>query len=87
MHHGGNHPVKDLFTNKCYITSQNHNYALKNDFSNDIVISHININDNTVEGFKHKSYPILGVQYHPEAHPGPMESEYIFDEFISMLGT
>lgn len=84
-HHGGNHPVKDFTTGRCYITSQNHNYALEKDFSNDVHITHINVNDNTIEGFKHKHMPIISVQYHPEAAPGPEDSAYIFDDFVSML--
>ena len=84
-HHGGNHPVKDLLTGRCYITSQNHNYALHNDFSEDVAITHLNVNDKTVEGFRHKSLPILSVQYHPEASPGPQDSAYIFDDFVKML--
>lgn len=85
-HHGGNHPVKDFTTGRCYITSQNHNYALKKDFSDDVTITHMNVNDETVEGFKHKTLPILSVQYHPEAAPGPEDSAYIFDDFIKMMG-
>lgn len=85
-HHGGNHPVKDFITGKIYITSQNHNYALKNNFNSDIIITHINVNDGTVEGFKHKFLPIISVQYHPEAAPGPQDSNYIFDDFIKMAG-
>jgi len=84
-HHGGNHPVKDLVTGKCYITSQNHNYALYPDFSDDIIITHVNVNDGTVEGFRHKYLPLLSIQYHPEASPGPEDSAYIFDDFISMM--
>lgn len=84
-HHGGNHPVKDLITGRCYITSQNHNYALEKDFSQDIEITHINVNDNTVEGFRHKNMPILSVQYHPEAAPGPQDSAHIFDDFIAIM--
>jgi len=84
-HHGGNHPVKDFITGRCYITSQNHNYALKNDFSNEIEITHINVNDNTVEGFRHRTLPVFSVQYHPEAAPGPQDSAYLFDEFLKMM--
>lgn len=84
-HHGGNHPVKDYVTGRCYITSQNHNYALETDFSDDIYITHRNVNDGTVEGFRHKSLPVISVQYHPEAAPGPQDSAYIFDDFISMM--
>lgn len=89
-HHGANHPVKDFTTGRCYITSQNHNYALDkeftgNDSTGDIEITQLNVNDNTVEGFKHKTLPILGVQYHPEAAAGPLDSAYIFDNFIKMM--
>ena len=84
-HHGGNHPVKDLITGRCYITSQNHNYALEKDFSPDVEITHYNVNDSTVEGFRHRHLPILSVQYHPEAAPGPQDSVYLFDEFIKMM--
>jgi len=85
-HHGSNHAVKDFNTNKCYITSQNHNYAVKNEnIPEDIYISHINVNDNTVEGFGHKKYKILSIQYHPEASPGPNDSMYIFNDFVKMI--
>ncbi|MCR4436816.1 MAG: glutamine-hydrolyzing carbamoyl-phosphate synthase small subunit [Clostridiales bacterium] len=85
-HHGGNHPVKDFITGRCYITSQNHNYALEKDFSREVVITHLNVNDGTVEGFRHKHMPVLSVQYHPEASPGPQDSAYIFDDFVKMMG-
>ncbi len=84
-HHGGNHPVKDLINGRCYITSQNHNYALEKGFSDNVTITHLNVNDNTVEGFKHNKFPILSVQYHPEASPGPQDSAYIFDEFLKLI--
>jgi carbamoyl-phosphate synthase small subunit len=84
-HHGANHPVKDFTTGRCYITSQNHNYALKENSTDDIEIIQINVNDNTVEGFRHKTLPVLGVQYHPEAAAGPRDSTYIFDDFIKMM--
>ncbi len=84
-HHGGNHPVKDFITGRCYITSQNHNFALEKDFSNEIEITHMNVNDNTVEGFRHRTLPVLSVQYHPEAAPGPQDSAYLFDEFLKMM--
>ncbi|MDP4092834.1 MAG: glutamine-hydrolyzing carbamoyl-phosphate synthase small subunit [Bacillota bacterium] len=84
-HHGGNHPVKDFITGRCYITSQNHNYALAKDFSKDVTITHLNVNDGTVEGFRHNSMPVLSVQYHPEAAPGPQDSAYIFDDFVKMM--
>lgn len=85
-HHGGNHAVKDLITTKCYITSQNHNYAVSHDdVPEGILLSHINVNDKTVEGFTHKTKPIVSVQYHPEAAPGPTDSAYIFDNFIKTM--
>ena len=85
-HHGGNHPVKDNITGRCYITSQNHNYAIDSCDTDDITITHYNVNDNTVEGFRHKNLPLISVQYHPEAAPGPQDSAYIFDDFVTMMG-
>lgn len=85
-HHGGNHPVKDLDTGKCCITSQNHNYAVAPDnVPADINLTHINVNDGTVEGFRHASLPLLSIQYHPEAAPGPEDSAYIFNDFVKMM--
>ena len=84
-HHGANHPVKDFTTGRCYITSQNHNYALKENSTEDIEVVQINVNDNTVEGFRHKTLPVFGVQYHPEAAAGPRDSSYIFDDFMKMM--
>ncbi|MEZ0537189.1 glutamine-hydrolyzing carbamoyl-phosphate synthase small subunit [Caldicellulosiruptoraceae bacterium PP1] len=84
-HHGGNHPVKDLQTGKVYITSQNHNFAIENVEYESIKVTHINVNDKTVEGFMHKDYPILSVQYHPEASPGPHDSKYIFDQYLNIM--
>lgn len=84
-HHGGNHPVKDHIKGHCHITSQNHSYALNSDFNSDVIITHTNINDDTVEGFRHKNFPILSLQYHPEAVPGPEDSRYIFDDFVEMM--
>jgi len=84
-HHGGNHPVKDLARDRVFITSQNHNYALKADDIPDVEITHISMNDQTVEGLRHLRHPIVSVQYHPEAAPGPMDSGYIFDEFIGLI--
>jgi carbamoyl-phosphate synthase small subunit len=72
-------------TDRCYITSQNHNYALYKDFSDEINITHLNVNDGTVEGFKHKNLPVISIQYHPEAAPGPLDSSYIFDDFVKMM--
>jgi len=84
-HHGGNHAVKDCITGRCYITSQNHNYALDKNFKSEIIITYVNINDGTIEGFKHKTLPVLSVQFHPEASQGPQDMAQIFDEFIDMM--
>lgn len=86
-HRGGNHPVKDLETGRCYITSQNHGYTV-NEASlagTDLIVTHINNNDKTVEGVKHVKYPAFSVQYHPEAAPGPYDNSYLFDHFIEMI--
>ena len=85
-HRGGNHPVKDLLTNKIHITSQNHGYSIDPDTLPDSVeITHISMNDQTVEGIKHKSLPAMSIQYHSEASPGPTDNEYIFSRFIEMI--
>lgn len=80
-HRGCNHPVKDLQTNKVTITSQNHGYVVET-LPDDVEVTHININDGTIEGLKHKTLPIFSVQFHPEASAGPQDSEYIFDQFM-----
>lgn len=86
-HRGPNHPVKDLNTGRVYITSQNHGYYIvENSINKNIAeVSHINLNDGTVEGLKYKNKNIITVQFHPEACPGPQDSEYLFDEFIKMI--
>lgn len=81
-HRGSNHPVKDLERNRVHITSQNHGYVVEK-LPEDMEVTHININDGTVEGMKHKTLPIYSVQFHPEACPGPKDSEYIFDRFMN----
>lgn len=86
-HRGGNHPVKDLANNRTYITSQNHGYVVlaeKLD-SKKAVVSHININDGTVEGIRYLDTPTFTVQFHPEASPGPKETEYLFDQFMALI--
>ena len=80
-HRGCNHPVKDLERNIVHITSQNHGYVVQT-LPDNMEITHVNINDGTVEGMKHKELPIYSVQFHPEASAGPQDSEYIFDRFL-----
>ena len=85
-HRGANHPVKDQATGKVYITSQNHGYAVDGDsLPSEVEVSHLNLNDGTVEGIHHKSLPVMTIQYHSEASPGPLDNEYIFDRFIDMV--
>lgn len=83
-HRGGNHPVKDLEDRKVYITSQNHGYYVSQ-MPENMKITHINLNDNTVEGMRHSELPIYSVQYHPEACPGPKDNDYIFDKFLELI--
>src|SRR5688572_1153524 len=86
-HRGANQPVKNLDTGRVEITSQNHGFAVDPDSLTKAggVITHLNLNDNTVEGFRHKSLPAFSVQYHPEASPGPHDAAYLFDAFVEMM--
>ena len=85
-HRGGNHPVREIATGRVHITAQNHGYAVDADsLPSEIDVSHINLNDGTVEGLRHRSLPIMSIQYHSEASPGPRDNEYLFDRFIEMV--
>ena len=85
-HHGGNQPVLDVKSGKIEITSQNHGFAVEqNSFESDVDITSLNLNDDTVEGIQHKSWPVFSVQYHPEASPGPHDSEHLFYKFVNLM--
>ena len=86
-HHGANHPVKNLLTQKVEITSQNHGFCVDPDSLplSDVEITHMNLNDYTNEGMRHRSLPLFSVQYHPEASPGPHDARYLFDQFTKMM--
>jgi len=85
-HRGANHPVKDLNTGRAHITSQNHGYAVEADtLPEDLNVSHVSLNDGSVEGIKHRELLVSALQYHPEGHPGPWYNYYLFDEFVASL--
>jgi len=85
-HRGTNQPVKDLKTGKVEITSQNHGFAVDGESpGKDVEVTHLNLNDNTVEGIRHTKYPAFSVQYHPEASPGPHDASYLFQDFINLM--
>ena len=85
-HRGANHPVQDLTTGRVYVTAQNHGYAVDaNSLPPGLEVTHINLNDDTVEGLRHRQLPLFSIQYHSEASPGPRDNEYLFDRFIRML--
>ena len=86
-HHGGNHPVRRLATGKVEITAHNHNFAVDADSlpAGEVEATHVDLNDQTLEGMRHRSYPLFSVQYHPEAAPGPHDSHYLFDEFVALM--
>lgn len=88
-HRGVNHPVKDLENNRVYITSQNHGYVIMEETINPAIatISHIHINDGSVEGLRYRNRPVISVQYHPEGAPGPQDSDYLFDEFMALMAS
>jgi carbamoyl-phosphate synthase small subunit len=89
-HRGINHPVKNNVSGHCEITSQNHGFTVSEKelkANPDIVVTHVNLNDGTIEGIRLKKYPAFSVQYHPEAHPGPHDARYLFDEFVGLMRT
>ena len=87
-HRGGNHPVKDLTDGRVYITAQNHGYAVSADsLPAGLEVTHVNLNDDTIEGPRHRDMPVFTIQYHSEGSPGPRDSEYLFDRFLELVGS
>ncbi|MBI2872535.1 MAG: glutamine-hydrolyzing carbamoyl-phosphate synthase small subunit [Chloroflexi bacterium] len=85
-HRGANHPVRDLATGRVHITAQNHGYAVDGDgLPPELEVTHVNLNDGTVEGLRHREVPVISIQYHSEAAPGPRDNEYLFDRFLEMV--
>jgi len=85
-HHGANHPVKDLKTGRVEITAQNHCFAVdERSLGEELVLTHRNLYDQTVEGIAHRHLPLISVQYHPEASPGPHDSRYLFERFVELM--
>ena len=85
-HRGANHPVRDLDSGRVYITAQNHGYTVDADsLPPELEVSHVSLNDGTLEGLRHKSLPIMSIQYHSEASPGPRDNEYLFDRFLDIV--
>jgi carbamoyl-phosphate synthase small subunit len=85
-HRGGNHPVKDLRTGRVSITAQNHGYAVEaKELDERAVVSHVNLHDGTVAGLTHRDFPVVSIQYHSEASPGPLDNGYLFDEFLDLV--